>query len=119
MSYKEWLKQIAVTSVACCVATVTVYVGRDWWDKRKDSSPPNQNPPAPTPIGPYSPEPKKLPQGGSLENSPCSDQTAAFLNCAFHNASDLLKCTQLAVNLRDCRKLYKIEPEGGSWTPWG
>ena len=127
MSYKELLKQVGITTVAVATATVAVYVGREQWDKyQARKSPPRPPPPPPSPYGvpvPPSSSPtlpqKKLPTGGSLENSPCSEQTTAFLDCAFHHSADLLKCAQLAEGLKSCRKLYKLEPEGaGSWLPW-
>jgi len=128
MSYKEILKQVGITTVVVATATVTVNVGRDQWEKyqARNSAPPLP-PPPPNSFGGSIPkshppssttQPQKLPTGGSLENSPCSEQTAAFLNCAFHNSADLLKCAQLAEGLKACRKLYKLEPEGGSWLPW-
>ena len=124
MSYQELLKQVGITTVAVATATVAVYVGRDQWEKYQAKNSPPLPPPPPVspyggPSGPPTTSPqKKLPTGGSLENSPCSDQTTAFLNCAFHNSADLLKCAQLAEGLKACRKLYKLEPEGGSWLPW-
>lgn len=118
MSYKELLKQVGTTTVAVSIATVAVYVGREQWEKYQAK----KAPPLPSSIGGSQNREKsteKPPVGGSLENSPCSDQTAAFLTCSFHQSADLLKCVQLAENLKSCRKLYKLEPEGGaSWIPW-
>lgn len=125
MSYKELLKQAGITTVVVATATVAVSVGRDQWEKyqaRKIPPPPPPPSPLPAPYGVQTQVPlraEKQPVGGSLENSPCSDQTAAFLTCAFHHSADLLKCAQLAENLKSCRTLYKLEPEGGgSWFPW-
>ena len=117
MSYKELLKQVGVTTAVVAVASVSVQVGLDQWHKYQAKKAP---PPLPSPYGGNAQKtPEKQPVGGSLENSPCSEQTAAFLTCAFHQSADLVKCAQLAENLKSCRKMYKLEPEGGpSWIPW-
>ena len=123
MSYKEFFKQVGITTAVVAVATVTVKVGQDQWDKYQARKSPPPPPPPPSFGGATLPSQglsstptSKPPVGGSLENSPCADQTSAFLTCAFHHSAgdDLLKCAKLAEALKACRKLYKLEPEGGS-----
>jgi len=114
MTSKELLKQVAITTAAVAIGTVTVTVVRDKWDVwfPKSGTP---SAPLPSPGAPQRPPEKQLPQGGSLENSPCAAQTKTFLDCAYKNSDNVIACAALAEQLKSCRKMFKLEPEGESW----